>query len=57
MMVTLAFTQPTAIIPIGKLSRGSYEARLKVTKILKSEKGDKIIQEDEEHASTSFVVE
>ncbi len=57
MMATQAFTQPTAIIPIGKLSKGSYEARLKVTKIVKSEKEDRIIQEDEEHASTGFVVE
>lgn len=29
--VTGAFTQPMAIIPIGRLDAGDYEARLKVT--------------------------
>lgn len=56
MVVTQAFTQPTAIIAIGKLPKNSYEARLKVTRIVKSEEGDKIIEEDKEHASITFTV-
>ncbi len=56
MVVTQAFTQPTAIIAIGKLPKNSYEARLKVTRIVKSEEGDKIIEEDKEHASITVTV-
>lgn len=56
MMVTQAFTQPTAIIPIGKLPKGSYEAKLKVTRILEDEAGKRILEEDKEHASIAFVV-
>jgi hypothetical protein len=57
MMVTQAFTQPTAIIPIGKLPKGNYEAKLKVTSIVKEEGGDRIIEENKEHASIAFAVE
>lgn len=56
MMVTQAFTQPTAIIPIGELLEGSYEAKLKVTRVVKGEKGDEIIEESKEHAGIAFVV-
>lgn len=56
MMVTEAFTQPVAIIPIGKLSKGSYMAELKVTSIVKSDNGDKIIEQDKEHERIEFVV-
>jgi len=57
MMVTQAFTQPTAVIPIGSLEKGSYDAELVVTTIQKDESGDNIIGADVEHASISFVVE
>lgn len=56
MMVTQAFTQPTAIIPLGTLPKGSYEAVLKVTKVLKTEKEEKILEEGKEHARFSFRV-
>lgn len=56
MIVSQAFTQPVAIIPIGSLEKGSYEAKLLVTKISKDEGGDSIIGEDIEHASIPFVV-
>ncbi len=56
MMATQAFTHPTAIIPIGKLSRGDYEVNLIVTRIVRSESGDKIVEEDGEHANISFAV-
>ncbi len=56
MMVTQAFTQPIAIIPLGKLSVGDYEAKLMVTSIVKEEGGDKIIEENKEHASIAFEV-
>jgi hypothetical protein len=52
MMVTQAFTQPSAIIPVGSLPEGSYEAGLFVTTISKNENGDS----DLEHARVSFVV-
>lgn len=56
LVVTQSFTQPTAIIAIGKLPKKSYEAKLKVTRIVKSEEEDKIIEEDKEHASITFTV-
>ncbi|MFQ6136937.1 MAG: protease complex subunit PrcB family protein [Candidatus Hydrothermarchaeales archaeon] len=56
MMVTQAFTQPTAIILIGELPKGNYEAKLKVTSIVKEEGGDKILEENKEHASVAFAV-
>lgn len=57
MMVAEAFTQPAATIPIGKLQKGKYKARLKVTTILKDEDGERTLEVDNEHASISFVVE
>ncbi len=57
MMVTEAFTQPAAIIAVGKLPRGSYEARLKVTSIVKDEGVDRIVEEGKEHGSIAFAVE
>jgi hypothetical protein len=56
MIVSQAFTQPVAIIPIGKLQKGRYQAKLRVTTISKDEDRDSIIGEDIEHASISFVV-
>ncbi len=56
MMVTEAFTQPMAIIPLGKLLSGDYEAKLMVTSIVKEEGGDKIIEENKEYASVTFTV-
>lgn len=55
-IVTQAFTQPAAIIPIGELKKGSYEVKLLVTTIQKDGGGDSIIGEDLEHARVSFVV-
>jgi len=43
--VTAAFTQPVAIIPIGRLAAGDYESRLKVTKVVENADGTKIIRE------------
>ena len=40
-----------AILPTDR-----YEAKLKVTEKLKDEDGERIIEEDIEHASVSFVV-
>ena len=39
MMVTQAFTQPTAIIPLGKLEKGSYQVKLLVTKEVVTREG------------------
>jgi len=54
--VTQAFTHPTAIIPIGKLPEGRYEARLNITRRLVEEKGERTIEEDKEFASFTFSV-
>jgi len=54
--VTQAFTHPTAIIPIGKLPEGRYEARLNVTSRLVEEKGERSIEEDKEFARFAFSV-
>ncbi|MDP2845073.1 MAG: hypothetical protein Q8N79_03230, partial [Candidatus Methanoperedens sp.] len=43
-LVTAAFTQPVAIIPLGKLAAGDYKARLKVTKVKADAYGTKIIR-------------
>lgn len=56
MIVTQAFTQPTAIIQIGNLPKGNYEAKLKVTKVLEAEEGKKVLEEGREHASIAFAV-
>lgn len=39
MMVTQAFTQPTAIIPLGKMEKGSYQVKLIVTKEVVTREG------------------
>jgi hypothetical protein len=56
MMVTQAFTQPTAIIPIGKLGKGEYRATLLVTLIVKKEEGDVIIYKEKEKDTVEFSV-
>ncbi|MEE8168417.1 MAG: protease complex subunit PrcB family protein [Candidatus Hydrothermarchaeales archaeon] len=56
MMVTQAFTQPTAIIAIGKMVKGSYKAKLLVTKILKTRSGDKLLETEAPSMSISFTV-
>lgn len=54
--VAAVITHPTAIIPIGKLPEGRYEARLNVTSRLFEEKGERTIEEDKEFASFTFSV-
>lgn len=56
MMVTQAFTQPTAIIPICKLSEGEYAVKLKVTTILRTEEGDRVVGENVTHKSVKFSI-
>ncbi len=55
-MVTQAFTQPTAIIPIGPLGEGLYDAKLLVTVISKGESGETVLERGAEHASIEFKV-
>jgi hypothetical protein len=57
MVVTQAFTQPTAIIPVGKLEKGNYKASLKVTKEIEEKEGKKIIETEKELNSLEFKVE
>jgi len=57
MMVTEAFSQPTAIIPVGKLETGDYKATLKVTRIVENNEGGKLIETDKELMSFGFKVE
>jgi hypothetical protein len=56
MMVTHAFTQPTAIIPIGRLERGDYYVVLFVSQIRKTKEGDQIIYEEKERKRVEFAV-
>ncbi len=49
-------THPTAIIPIGKLPEGRYEARLNVTSRLVEGKGERSLEEDKEFARFAFSV-
>ncbi len=46
--VTEAVTQPVAIIPIGELAEGDYEARLKVTRVIAEDVGIKVIETEKE---------
>lgn len=46
--VTAAVTQPVAIIPIGKLAAGDYEARLKVTRVIVEDIERKVIETEKE---------
>ncbi len=54
--VTEAVTQPVAIIPIRKMEAGDYEARLKVTKVLNTIDGRKIIEIEKESGIFNFKV-
>ncbi len=55
-MVTQAFTQPAALIPIRFLETGKYEVKLFATVILKSESGDTVLEKGNEHASIDFKI-
>lgn len=57
MVVTEAFTQPTAIIPIGKLEKGNYSASLKVTREVEDKEGTKVIETEKELKRIEFSVE
>jgi hypothetical protein len=57
MMVTQAFTQPTAIIPIGKLGKGNYNASLKVTREVEDNEGRKVIETEKGLKNIEFSVE
>ena len=57
MMVTQAFTQPTAIIPVGKLEKGNYKASLKVTREIEDKEGKKVIEGEKELKSLEFNIE
>ncbi len=54
--VTDAVTQPVAIIPIGKLATGDYEARLKVTRVIVEDVGREVIETETELSSFNFKV-
>jgi|GEM_PF-1284064 hypothetical protein len=55
-IVTQAFTQPTAVIPLGKLPAGGYSAELYVNKVVSGE-GKEVIEEEKLHKRIEFVVE
>ncbi|VVB93131.1 Uncharacterised protein [uncultured archaeon] len=57
MVVTEVFTQPTAIIPIGKLEKGTYKASLKVTREIEDKNGSKVIETEKELKGLEFKVE
>lgn len=57
LVVTQAFTQPTAIIPIGKLGKGNYKASLKVTREIEDKEGRKVIETEKELKNIEFSVE
>lgn len=57
MAVTEAFTQPTAIIPVGKLDKGNYKASLKVTREVEDKEGTKVIETERELKNFEFKVE
>ncbi len=54
--VYLAVTQPVAIIPVGKLAAGDYEARLKVTQVTVEDVGRKVIETEKELSAFNFKV-
>ncbi|MCX9012439.1 MAG: S-layer protein domain-containing protein [Candidatus Methanoperedens sp.] len=54
--VTEAFTQPAAIVPIGKLAAGDYKARLRVTRVLNTFEGKKVIETERELGIFNFEV-
>jgi hypothetical protein len=49
-------SHPIAIIPIGKLAAGDYEARLSVTRVLNTLEGRKVIELDKELNVFNFKV-
>lgn len=55
--VTMAVTQPVAIIPIGKLAAGDYKARLKVTRVIVEDVGIKVIEAEKELSVFNFRVQ
>ncbi len=57
LVVTQVVTQPTAIIPIGKLGKGNYRASLKVTREIENNEGKKAIERELELKSIEFSVE
>lgn len=56
-MVTQAFTQPSAIILIGSLRAGTYNVGLLVTQVVRSAEGDKALYEEKERKTVEFTVE
>ncbi len=56
MMVTESFSQPTAIIPVGKLENGDYKAALKVTRIIENKEGKEVIGTEKELMNFEFKV-
>ncbi|MCZ7392442.1 MAG: protease complex subunit PrcB family protein [Candidatus Methanoperedens sp.] len=57
MVVAQVITQPTVIIPIGKLGKGNYKASLKVTKEVEDKEGRKVIETEKELKNIEFSVE
>lgn len=54
--VTMTFTRPGAIIPIGRLAAGDYKATLKVTKVLNTVEERKVIETEKESDVFNFKV-
>jgi len=54
--VTAEITHPVAIIPIGRLAAGDYEVALKVTKVLKTIEGEKVIEIEKESGVFNFEI-
>jgi hypothetical protein len=57
LITTQAFTHPTAVIPIGKLTKGSYEVRLLVVQEVITGAGTVIRKEEAERGRIAFTVE
>lgn len=49
-------SHPIAIIPIGKLAAGDYEARLRVTRVLNTLEGRKVIETEKEMSVFNFKI-
>lgn len=49
-------SHPIAIIPIGKLAAGDYEARLRVTRVLNTLEGRKVIETERELSVFNFKI-
>ena len=50
------FTQPVAIIPMGRLAEGNYKAKLKVTRVIEDINGRKVIETEKELDIFNFKV-